>query len=96
MRKTGPNLATRNTSPRAKKKPAKETVVVVDGKDEEEGEKDTKTNLPTSLDQTLATTFSLDSAGPNVAAKASISAQARGPVAARADCVGRHAREVFK
>ena len=37
--------AARSTSPRAKK-PAKEIVVVVDGEDEEEGEKEAKANLP--------------------------------------------------
>ena len=37
--------AARSTSPRAKK-PAKEIVVVVDGEDEEEGEKEVKANLP--------------------------------------------------
>ena len=46
--------------------------------DEEEGEKE-KANLPTSLDQTLATVFSLNSANPNVAATASTSAQAQCP-----------------
>jgi hypothetical protein len=76
-----------NTSPRekrkkrrTKKKPAKEIVVVDDDEDEEEGEKEKeKANLPTSLDQTLATAFSLNSANPNVTAKASTSAQAQGP-----------------
>ena len=57
----------RNTSLRAKKKPAKEIVVVADDEDEEEGEKEEKVNLPTSH-FTLATTFSLDSARANVAA----------------------------
>ena len=58
-----------------------------DDEDEEEGKKEAKAkaNLPMSLDK--ATTFSLDSANPNVAAT---SAQARGPVAARADCAERH------
>jgi hypothetical protein len=77
-----------NTSPkekrkkrRTKKKPTKEVVVVEDSDDEEEGEKD-KDNLPTSLDQALATAlmFTLNSANPNVAAKASTSAPVR-PVA---------------
>ena len=88
-----------NTSPRekrkkrrTKKKPAKEIVVVDDDEDEEEGEKEKeKANLPTSLDQALATAFSLNSANPNVAATASTSAQAQGhlwPVAARDDCGG--------
>jgi hypothetical protein len=51
-------------------------VVVVDDKDEEEVEKE-KSNLPTSLDQALATTFTYDLANPNVASKASTSAQAQ-------------------
>ena len=50
LRATGPDLAARKTSPRAKR-PAKEIVVVVDDEDEEEGEKAAKANLPTSLDQ---------------------------------------------
>ena len=58
-----------------------------DDEDEEEGEKEAKANSPMSLDK--ATTFSLDSANPNVAAT---SAQARGPVAARADCAERHTK----
>ena len=56
-----------------------------DDEDEEEGEKEAKANSPMSLDK--ATTFSLNSANPNVAAT---SAQARGPVAARANCAERH------
>ena len=51
-----------------------EIVVVVDDEDDEEGEK--KAKLPTSLDQALATAFSLNLANPNVTAKASTSAQA--------------------
>ena len=69
LRATGPDLEARNTSPRAKKKPAKEIMIVVDNEGEEEGEKAAKASLPTSLDQALATAFSLDSANPNVAAK---------------------------
>ena len=53
-----------------------------DDKDEEEGvqekEKE-RANLPTTLEQALATAFSLNSASPNVAATASTSAQAQGP-----------------
>ena len=82
LRVTGPDLAARNTSPRAKKKPAKEIMIVVDNEGEEAGEKAAKASLPTSLDQALATAFSLDSANPDVAAKASTSAQARGPIVA--------------
>ena len=59
-----------------------------DDEDEEEGE-EAKANLPMSLDK--ATTFSLDSPNSNVAAT---SAQARGPVAARADCAERHTRSL--
>ena len=80
-----------NTSPkerrrkkrRTKKKPPKEVVVVVDDdEDEEVGEQEKakeRANLPTTLDQALATAFSLNSASPNVAATASTSAQAQGP-----------------
>ena len=78
----GPGIT--NTSPRekrrkrtrTKKKLAKEVVVVDDDEDEE------GVNLPTSLDQALATAFSLNSANPNVAATASPSAQAQVPLAA--------------
>ena len=77
-----------NTSPkerrrkkrRTKKKPAKEVVVVDDDEDEEVGEQQKekeRANLPTSLDQALAT--ALNSTSPNVAATASTSAQAQGP-----------------
>ena len=45
---------------------------------EQEKEKE-RTNLPTSLDQALATAFSLNSASPNVTATTSTSAQAQGP-----------------
>ncbi|KAN0136375.1 hypothetical protein V8E53_005743 [Lactarius tabidus] len=68
--------ASTNTSPRerkkrrTKKKLAKEVVVVEDSNDEGEKEKD-QANLPTSLDQALAPAFTLNSANPNVAAKAS-------------------------
>ena len=71
-----------NTRPRATKKPAKEIVVVVDDEDEEEGEKAAKASLPTSLNQALATAFSLDSSNLHLAAKTSTSAQARGPTVA--------------
>jgi hypothetical protein len=53
-------------------------VVVEASDDEGEGEKD-QTNLPTSLDQALATAFTLNSANPNVAGKASTSAEAQEP-----------------
>jgi hypothetical protein len=62
--------------------------VVVEDSDDKEEEKE-KANLPTSLDQALATAFSLNSANPNLAAKASTSAPVP-PVAARADCGDRH------
>jgi hypothetical protein len=71
-----------NTSPRekkkkrTKKKPPKEVVVVEDSDDDVEKEQD---NLPTSLDQALATAFILNSANPNVSGKASTSAKAQGP-----------------
>ena len=79
-----------NTSPkerrrkkrRTKKKPAKEVVVVDDDADEEVREQQKekeRANLPTTLEQALATVFSLNSASPNVAATASTSAQAQGP-----------------
>jgi hypothetical protein len=71
-----------NTSPREKKKkkrtkkPPKEVVVVEDSDDDVEKEQD---NLPTSLDQALATAFTLNSANPNVTGKASTSAKTQGP-----------------
>ena len=67
---------------RTKKKLAKEVVVVDDGEDEEVGEQQKakeRVNLPTTLDQALATAFSLNSASPNVAATASTSARTQGP-----------------
>ena len=67
---------------RTKKKPTKEVVVVDDEEVEEEREqaKEKETmNLPTSLDQVLATAFSLNSASPNLTAIASTSAQAQVP-----------------
>ena len=69
---------------RTKKKPAKEVVVVDGDEDEEVGEQEKekeRANLPMSFDQALAT--ALNSTSPNVAATASISAQAQGPPVAR-------------
>ena len=74
-----------NTSPkermrtrtRTKKNWAKEVVAVDDDEDEEEREQEKEketANLPTSLDQALATAFSLNSASPNVTSIASTSA----------------------
>ena len=74
-----------NTSPkermrtrtRTKKNSAKEVVAVDDDEDEEEREQEKQkqtANLPTSLDQALATAFSLNSASPNVTSIASTSA----------------------
>jgi hypothetical protein len=87
-----------NASPKEKRKkrrtkePTKEVVMLEDSDDEEEGGKD-QANLPTSLDQALATAFTLNSANPNVTAKASASAPVP-PVAARGDCGGRHAQSL--
>ena len=67
---------------RTKKKPTKEVVVVDDEEVEEEREQAKEkvtVNLPTSLDQALATAFSLNSASPNLTAIASTSAQAQVP-----------------
>ena len=55
-------LGNRNTNLRVKKKLAKEIVVVADDEDEERGGESQFTNV------SLTTTFSLDSARPNVAA----------------------------
>ena len=81
-RSTNTSPKERRTKKRTKKKPAKEVVVVDDDEDEEEGvqekEKE-RANLPTTLDQALATAFSFNSASPNVAATASTSARAQGP-----------------
>ena len=88
----------RRTKNRTKKKPAKETVVVDDDEDEDEGQQPKEkesANLPTLLDQALATAFSLNSASPNMAATAPTSAQAQGSlVTARDDCGGTHARSL--
>ena len=62
---------------RTKKNSAKEVVAVDDDEDEEEREQEKEketANLPTSLDQALATAFSLNSASPNVTSIASTSA----------------------
>ena len=57
------------------KKPAKETLVVLDDGDDEEEERKKSKKLTTSLDQALAAAFTHNSANPNVTALASLSAQ---------------------
>ena len=66
-------------------------MVVGDDEDEEEGETETEqANLPTLLDQALATAFSLNSASPNVATMTSTSAQAQGPPVASSPTICEH------
>ena len=66
-------------------------MVVDDDEDEEEGETETEqANLPTLLDQALATAFSLNSASPTVATMTSTSAQAQGPPLASSPTICEH------
>ena len=72
-------------------------MVVYEDEDEEEGGKEKeKANLPTSLDQALATAFSLNSANSNVSATASTSAQAQGSPEASGSTRRRHTRGIFE